>query len=59
MKKINEKRFLTESESKYRNTVLQILNSLCEKGIDFGLNEEEETLRKEINRVTDKYYLGR
>nr|UVM81355.1 MAG: hypothetical protein [Bacteriophage sp.] len=59
MIKINEKKFCSEKELNYRNEVLQILNSLCSKGVTLGLNEEEETLRKEINRMSDKYYFGR
>lgn len=59
MIKIDEKKFCSEKESNYRNEVLQILNSLCSEGVTSGLNEEEEILRKEIIRISDKYYFGR
>lgn len=59
MKRINERRFFSEKESDYRNKALQILNSLCSKGITSGLNEEEEVLRKEIIRISNRYYFGR
>ena len=47
-----------ESEE-YRNKVLQVLNNLCMKGVDVGLTEEEETLRREINQIVNDYYFKR
>ena len=43
----------------YRNNVLQVLNSLCMKGINEGLNEEEEKIRIEINKIVNDYYFKR
>lgn len=43
----------------YRNKVLQVLNSLCMKGINEGLNEEEEKIRIEINKIVNDYYFKR
>lgn len=59
MIKIDEKKFCSEKESNYRNEVLQILNNLCSEGVTSRLNEEEEILKKEIIRISDKYYFGR
>ena len=48
------------NESKeYREELLNINNSLCMKGIDKGLNEEEEALRREINQIVNDYYFKR
>lgn len=55
--KIDVNKF-NESEE-YRNKVLQVLNNLCMKGVDKGLNEEEETLRIEINQIVNDYYFKR
>lgn len=43
----------------YRNKVLQVLNSLCLKGINEGLNDEEEKTRIEINKIVNDYYFKR
>lgn len=43
----------------YRNNVLQVLNSLCIKGINEGLNDEEEKTRIEINKIVNDYYFKR
>lgn len=56
--KVNRERFFNEKEKNYRNEVLRILNSICDKGIIIGLNDEEEALRKEINMICDDYYFN-
>ncbi len=52
VKKFNENK-------EYRNKVLQVLNSLCMKGVDVGLTKEEEKLRIEINKIVNDYYFKR
>ena len=52
VKKFNENK-------EYRNKVLQVLNSLCMKGVDVGLTEKEEKLRIEINKIVNAYYFKR
>ena len=52
VKKFNENK-------EYRNKVLQVLNSLCMKGVDIGLTEKEEKLRIEINKIVNDYYFKR
>ena len=52
VKKFNENK-------EYRNKVLQVLNSLCMKGVDVGLTEKEEKLRIEINKRVNDYYFKR
>lgn len=56
MKQIDAVKFNESAE--YRNEVLQLLNGLCSKGVGLGLNEEEEQLRIEINKVVNNYYFG-
>ena len=52
VKKFNENK-------EYRNKVLQVLNSLCMKGVDVVLTKEQEKLRIEINKIVKDYYFKR